>query len=54
MGKTITDVMLTHTILANTITLQNIILEKDMEIDRLKKELKRLETLLDTESENKS
>jgi len=44
--------MLTHTLLANTITLQNIMAEKDREIARLKKELKRLETLLNAESEN--
>jgi len=54
MEKTITDVMLTHTLLVEIITLQNIMTEKDQEIDKLKKKLKRLETLLNAESENES
>jgi hypothetical protein len=46
MEKTLIDIMLTHTLLDNIINLENIITKKDSEIVNLKKEIKRLKTLV--------
>jgi archaellum component FlaC len=46
MEKSLTDIMLTHTLLDNIINLENIITKKDSEIVNLKKEIKRLKTLV--------
>jgi len=44
--KTLIDNTLTHTLLNNIINLENSVIEKDCEIINLKKEMKRLETLV--------
>jgi hypothetical protein len=51
MEKSLTDIMLTHTLLDNIINLENIITKKDSEIVNLKKEMKRVKALVSELSE---
>jgi hypothetical protein len=46
MAKTFTDIMLTHTLLDNTINLENSIIEKNCMIIDLRKEIQRLNILI--------